>query len=147
MLTDPGEGEPEPEGAEKREPEIGQEHRPARERPDRDGGRNRADSAREKEGHAGPGCHALLDQAADQRQCRVAVQIGRNADQRRAQHRQPALAANRGAHRFGRDVGQHQAFEKERDGEPLAEEQGIVQRVGAELRPPIGIVPERPCDP
>jgi hypothetical protein len=134
------------EGADDGEADIGDEHRAAGDREDRHGGRNAGDAAGDQEGKACTRRHALPDQPGDQRQRRVAVEIGRDADQRGGRDRGPALAAD-GANdqRFGQ-IGDHQALEHEGQRQPLAEEQRVRPGIVPELAAAPGVLPEAPLD-
>src|SRR3546814_12901503 len=68
------------EGAAEREAQIEQEDLALHEREDGEGGGQRGDAAGEQEGEAGARRHALLDEAAEQRQRRGAIEVGRPAD-------------------------------------------------------------------
>ena len=74
---------------------------------------------RDQKRHSGTWRHALIHEAAHKWQCGVAVQVGRHSNKRCHDDRPQPLAAEDGRNSLCGNPREHQAFEDERECQPL----------------------------
>ena len=88
----------------------------------------------------------MRDEAADERERGIAVQIGGHTDQRADGDGRDPGAAQHGGDGFGGDEGEHQAFQQEGQQQPFRQEQSHMQRLSPEFGAPRRVIPEAPDD-